>query len=343
MYDLPTLSVVIPVYNAAIFLTECLESILKQDKNNVEVILVDDGSTDESGNICDEFSSQHKSVITIHQKNQGVSCARNVGIQRASGQWISFVDPDDYVSDTYISTFRELAQDTDLAFFSLTIKARDGRVRKKIMNDAVFNGQQEMQNGIFGMMFNDQNCEFFGFTVNKFFRSDIIHKYNVRFIPNLTFREDELFTLDYCKHISRFITSSATLYVYRIDVQGSLSHTKKPFNELCTYYDHALVRFDDFTDIHLKSAEYTRLLDILINAYNPKMDPDQFSKLFNRISSLIQHRSAYLRHIKKNSVLRIATSLPPIFSMPLLRSMLYIIFQRNQINLKTAPTQDSLW
>ena len=343
MSNLPTLSIVIPVYNAAGFLTECLDSILKQDTNNVEIILIDDGSTDESGIICDDFSNKYQSVITTHQKNLGVSYARNIGIERSSGQWISFVDPDDYVSNNYISTFRELAQDTDLTFFSLAIKTSDGRVKQKIMRDAAFNGRQEMQNGIFEMMFNDQNCEFFGFTVNKFFRSDIIHEYNVRFTPNLTFREDELFTLDYCRHISHFTTSSATLYVYRIDVQGSLSHTKKSFDDLCTYYDHALVRFDDFTDTPLKSAEYTRLLDLLINAYSPQMDREQFSKLLDRLSFLIKYRANYLQHLKKLYVFKILVSLPTIFAIPPLRFILHIIFLRNQTNLKKTPTRDPLW
>lgn len=96
-----TLSIIVPVYNAERYLNRCVASILSQSRTDFELILVDDGSTDISGALCDEFAAQHSNVIAIHQRNRGVSAARNAGISYASGKYISFVDSDDWI-DTNI-------------------------------------------------------------------------------------------------------------------------------------------------------------------------------------------------------------------------------------------------
>lgn len=89
------ISVIVPVYNTERFLVECLESILNQTWKNIEVILIDDGSTDSSGQICEQFAMQDERVQVIHQENQGVSHARNIGLKKASGDLVSFIDSDD--------------------------------------------------------------------------------------------------------------------------------------------------------------------------------------------------------------------------------------------------------
>ena len=343
MIDGPRLSIIIPVFNAAPFLRGCLDSILAQDTQKVEVILIDDGSSDDSGAICDDYSESYPNIVTIHQENKGVSRARNAGIERATGTWLSFVDPDDYISKDYVSSFYSLIKHTDLIFFSLSITSSDGKIKDKIMNDAVYSGINEMQSGIYRMMFNEQKCEFFAFTVNKFFKADIIHKHDIRFIPNLTFREDELFTLEYCSHISTFTSSASCLYVYRIDIQGSLSHTPKKVEELFSYYDHALTWFDKFTDTQLKSAEYNRLLHFLINAYEPNMIREHSIGLLNRISNLIKTRSEYLKHLRKTRLLKVVVSFPPLFSFPILRFILHWIYRKNLTNSSQESIQDPLW
>ena len=92
-----TVSVIVPVYNIAAELPRCVESVLAQTWDALEVILVDDGSTDGSGSLCDSFARQDARVRVIHQKNAGVSAARNAGVSRATGEYLAFVDSDDYV------------------------------------------------------------------------------------------------------------------------------------------------------------------------------------------------------------------------------------------------------
>ena len=96
------ISVVIPVYNVERYLSKCLESIYKQSYRNLEIILVDDGATDQCPKICDEYARMDKRAVVIHKKNGGLSDARNVGIQNAKGKYLVLIDSDDYVSENYI-------------------------------------------------------------------------------------------------------------------------------------------------------------------------------------------------------------------------------------------------
>jgi glycosyltransferase involved in cell wall biosynthesis len=104
----PTISIIVPVYNAEPFLQRCISSILAQTYTDFELILVDDGSTDQSGRICDEYASNDKRIIVIHQSNGGQSKARNAGIALARGKYLSFIDADDYIAEAMIKTLYEL-------------------------------------------------------------------------------------------------------------------------------------------------------------------------------------------------------------------------------------------
>ncbi|NBH35664.1 glycosyltransferase [Clostridiaceae bacterium] len=96
------ISVIVPVYNMGQYLSKCVHSLIHQTYNNIEIILINDGSTDNSGELCDLFASQYDNIFVLHQKNSGVSSARNKGLKLATGEYISFVDPDDYLDlETY--------------------------------------------------------------------------------------------------------------------------------------------------------------------------------------------------------------------------------------------------
>lgn len=106
---LPLISVILPVYNVEKYLKRCLGSILSQTYKNLEILLIDDGSTDQSGQICDEFAKLDSRVRVWHKENGGVSTARNLGIEQAKGEYITFVDPDDYVDLDYVQYLYHLA------------------------------------------------------------------------------------------------------------------------------------------------------------------------------------------------------------------------------------------
>lgn len=102
MQDYPLISVIVPVYNVEAYVRECVESIVAQTYPNLEIVLVDDGATDSSGTICDDLSAAHENVTCLHKENGGPSSARNYGVMQAHGEWISFIDADDYVSPFYL-------------------------------------------------------------------------------------------------------------------------------------------------------------------------------------------------------------------------------------------------
>ena len=95
----PMISVIIPVYNVEKYLARCIDSVLRQTYHNFEIILVDDGTPDRSGEICDEYAAKDARISVIHKENGGLSSARNAGIEAAKGQWLQFVDSDDYIAD----------------------------------------------------------------------------------------------------------------------------------------------------------------------------------------------------------------------------------------------------
>lgn len=128
----PLISIIVPIYNVKEYLNRCIDSILNQSYHNLEIILVDDGSTDGSGKIIDSYSVSDKRIVIIHKKNGGLSDARNFGIEIATGEYFLFVDSDDWISKEYVETLLMLAlkYDSDLVI---------GKIRKtfgnKVIND----------------------------------------------------------------------------------------------------------------------------------------------------------------------------------------------------------------
>jgi glycosyltransferase involved in cell wall biosynthesis len=106
--NLPLVSVVVPAYNVEKYIYECIKSILNQNYENIEIIIVDDGSTDNTGVIVDELALKDSRVIAIHQNNKGVSAARNRGMDMANGEFIVFVDSDDWISSDHVAYFVQM-------------------------------------------------------------------------------------------------------------------------------------------------------------------------------------------------------------------------------------------
>lgn len=113
MNENPLISIIVPIYNVEKYLERCIDSLLRQTYKNIEIILVDDGSTDHSPKMIDEYQSQNKKIKVIHQKNGGLSNARNNGLEIAKGEYIAFIDSDDYISDDYIEYLYKLIEENN--------------------------------------------------------------------------------------------------------------------------------------------------------------------------------------------------------------------------------------
>ena len=123
---MPKLSVIVPVYNVKKYLIECLNSILSQTFTDFELILVNDGSTDNCGEICDKYASQDSRVVVIHKENGGLSSARNSGLEYASGKYITFIDSDDYYTNEHIyeQCITKLEQNNEIDFIQISHTCR---------------------------------------------------------------------------------------------------------------------------------------------------------------------------------------------------------------------------
>ncbi|WP_288737929.1 glycosyltransferase [uncultured Parabacteroides sp.] len=169
----PLVSIIIPVYNVENFLTRCLNSILVQTYENIEVLLVDDGSTDSSGEICDKFVTVDSRIIVFHKKNGGVSTARNLGIEHAKGDYICFVDSDDTVEPDMIQYTLQNAFvcDADISCCLLDVVEIDGSIRFITKGNSGFRKNTD----IIALYFTDQfiKDQMYG-VYNKLFKSTIV-------------------------------------------------------------------------------------------------------------------------------------------------------------------------
>lgn len=224
----PNFSIVVPVYNVEQYLEKCINSVLSQTYQDFELILVDDGSKDSSGMICDRFAQQDARIKVIHKQNAGVSVARNIGIEQAKGKFICFIDSDDWIEKTYLQQANDEISDFDILFFGSMWHYEDGSSRSLSARPGQY--RYKSHEAIIHLLENDIYVNYFGFTWNKIFRRDIIEKFDIRFIESLAISEDEVFTLAYCNHIHSLRIIEAPLYHYLWKSQG-LTHKIRKANE----------------------------------------------------------------------------------------------------------------
>lgn len=205
----PIISIIVPVYNAENFLRDCLNSIQAQSFNDWECILVDDGSMDGSAEICDEFASIDERFKVLHKKNSGVSAARNDGIIEAKGEWITFVDSDDWLEGEVMSLPSNTNNDIDLLFFDCLSIKESGKVVDHY--DAMTYDRAQLQSNYQLLMF--RQCLLGPWA--KFFRRDVIVKYNIRFDVNIKWAEDRLFNLQFLSFCRNIQLVGKGYYVYR--------------------------------------------------------------------------------------------------------------------------------
>ena len=179
-----SVSVIVPVYNAERYLERCVNSIFAQTFTDYELILVDDGSTDDSGKMCDDYARSNPQVCVIHQTNQGVSAARQKGLDAASGQYVIFADPDDWVEPTMLEELQEAAinNDADVVICDFWINNSEVTGDRKYQNPRALSSDSVLRQLILG--------ELHGFTWNKLYRSSCLKKHNVAFPQGINYSED---------------------------------------------------------------------------------------------------------------------------------------------------------
>lgn len=226
------ISIIVPVYNVEKYLHKCIDSILLQNLNDVEIILIDDGSTDNSGKICDDYSKKNSFIKVIHQCNKGVSEARNVGIKESNGKYIMFLDSDDFINSNVKlnSIIDSLSGDVIEFKFVYYYENNDKYIYMKDF-------EIENNNDINIMMYNAVEKGYFSSTVtNKFLKRSIIIDNNILFNKKLTVGEDLEWILEFFKYAKNYKFINEDIYVYRQQRKGSSTSKTLDKNIDCVFY-----------------------------------------------------------------------------------------------------------
>lgn len=220
------ISVIVPVYNAELYVRRCVDSILAQTYTNFELLLIDDGSVDGSGKICDEYVAEDNRVRAFHKQNGGVSSARNFGLDNARGEYITFCDADDYVGKDWLSAFNKaISNYVDIAFQGYNL-IRDTGVDKRIPSSFVGCNNKELQSGILNLFQN--KC--YGYICTPAFKKSLIDNNNLRFDESSFLNEDVQFLSKFLESVISFeIISEANYYYYCPNVgksyKGDIYHS----------------------------------------------------------------------------------------------------------------------
>lgn len=183
----PKVSIIVPVYKVEKYLSRCIDSILSQTYTDFELLLVDDGSPDRSGAICDEYAKIDSRIRVFHKENGGVSSARNLGIDKAKGLWTSFIDSDDYwCSEKFLSMFDKVGDNIDIVHFGYTLETKS----KKLIRTSEFNCEQYVDTVAFF-----QRGIFSSSSWAYFFSTDHLHKFKIRFNESVKYSEDREFII----------------------------------------------------------------------------------------------------------------------------------------------------
>lgn len=249
-------SVIIPVYKAEKYLAVCVDSVLQQTYKELEVILVEDGSPDQCGQICDEYAKKDSRVKVIHKENQGVSMARNTGLELATGEYVQFVDSDDYLDihmiETLVNALEESKADLVLCGFYEKNLNFD-RVSKAEEDVGVYEKAQFLK----GIMKNPYSFHY-GVLWNKLFKREKIG--NLRFLADMDFGEDLIFNLHYfgCCHTIRVIDEPLYYYIrYNMDsLMYIQAEGKREFSSYLRYLEKRLLLFERYQNFYKEQGLY---------------------------------------------------------------------------------------
>ena len=294
------ISIIIPVFNVEEYLPRCLDSLISGiDPLMKEIILIDDGSTDRSGLICDQYAKQHANVVVFHKVNGGVSSARNLGLDNASGDYVAFIDADDYVDEGFHEKLMDCALpgDFDLVVGDYTRIYPDGtskKYRSRFLREVSLDRDKAVKAFLSG---NRVGINLF----DKLFKRSVIG--NLRFDENIRIGEDLLFIFKFLVKANSIYCSNITGYNY---VQRDLSAMNAPFSE--KYFDvvDVALQIDEWAGKSGRYRQYTRGLKayLLCKTVERAIKSNRNSLQNNEIKK-------YYQIIRNSSVLKLV----PVLSM----------------------------
>lgn len=261
------ISIIVPIYKVEKFLSKCIESILNQTYSDFELILVDDGSPDKCPEICDEYAAKDHHIVVIHQKNSGVSAARNAGLKIAKGQYIGFVDPDDFIAP---DMYEKMVQAMETSEVELVVCGYDyydeeyhvdEKRKYRVDSDEVI-AQKELMKRMSDMPPTVRHG-----VCNKLFKSSLVSE--IQFIEGLHSSEDVMFLTEYIKLVNSAVIVHRPLYKNLVR-KGSATHGGLNIESLADSFTAHDKMYQDIVSCYpeLKKHSQAFLLDVCTLKYN---------------------------------------------------------------------------
>lgn len=293
------ITIIVPVYNVEKYIRECIESLLHQTYKNLEIVLVDDGSTDKSGDICENYAYMDSRVKVIHKKNEGLGFARNTGLTVAQGKFVTFIDSDDKADVDLIERLLEgIADfDCDTCIGGFKRISENGITNFVEQYDvALFTGA-DVYNKLFARMLGsapDKHDAIRMSVWNVMYSMDIICRYKIEFPSEHKFiSEDIIWNSEYYKYAKRVKVIDSTAYNYRI-TPGSLTQKYKPdmLNKICVLYKEMHNRiFNDEAKIIRLQRQFFVNLRVCLKQENSKISKKSDSEVLNSIKTIVNNET----------------------------------------------------
>lgn len=320
----PKVSIIVPIYNVEKYLDRCMDTLLNQSLKDIEIIMVDDGSPDNCPKMCDEYAKRDSRVKVIHKENAGLGFARNSGLEIARGEYIAFVDSDDYVEKDMYEQLYSAANTKQVemvlcGFFRDKDGCREnGLVANMPKENAVIDSCQDYVTNLIGQLPEIYYSMFYGYAVwNILFSGDIIRKYNIRFeSERIYLSEDILFQIEYASKISKVLLYPTPLYNYCLNA-GTLT-TKFDTNRYAkavTLYEKLRITLISL-DIHIDHFELRTQRMLLAKTLYCVCDA------IKALNFKEAHRE--VKKICNNPVLRQVMKVYPVYRMNIKRRYFYL-------------------
>lgn len=277
------ISVIVPCYNVEKYLEKCVESILNQTYQNLEIILVDDGSTDSTPTLCDKLALADTRIKVFHKVNEGVSIARNTGIENSIGKYVTFLDSDDWIEPDTIKIAYEKIKKDDLDLVVWGYTADFVNENEQVLNSREYKAEGVCERGNASILTQKDTLGLSGYVWNKIYKTDIIKDNNLNFKLDISLYEDLLFNSQYyllCKKIG-FLDYTGNHYIQRRQVSLGTKRYENIF-ELklrgCAARENILEYFglDKKSVVKVMSSFYYSALKSAI--FNIKTDPNLLKK-----------------------------------------------------------------
>ena len=236
-------SIIVPVYNVEKYLEHCINSLINQTYEKIEILLINDGSKDNSGKICDEYKKKDKRIKVFHKENEGLGLTRNFGIERAKGKYIVFVDSDDYLSTTAIETLMNYSKKYDTVIGGYTKVTNEGKElfvekyqKEEFTNENVLN---KLLPRLLGSLPNIKDS-IFTTVCARLYSAKIINDHNIRFKSEREMQSEDLgFQFDYFRYSKHACVIDANIYYYRYNPSSLTTiYKKNRFEETLKVYEY---------------------------------------------------------------------------------------------------------